>query len=184
MEKIILSGVSMVLAIFLLSQCNSIDNKMSKRNVSFFEVPLVCGAAPNIGCGSKSKPILLGLEEQEEITEAWLNRPGTIIAIVWNKSTDIELRNNAADEIFKKNKIKVEEINGNQYENLSTEFENKKDWLRGEEVDQLSKEEANQITERLVARTSHKTPLAKDKSENLTKELVKVFTTRFTKRYL
>src|SRR6266550_2309017 len=36
-----------------------------------------------IGCGSASKPILLDLERQAGVLEAWLNRAGTIIAVVW-----------------------------------------------------------------------------------------------------
>ena len=34
------------------------------ERVSIYRVPLVCPAAPSIGCGSKSKPILLELESQ------------------------------------------------------------------------------------------------------------------------
>lgn len=31
----------------------------SMQIVSFYNVPLVCGAAPEIGCGSRAKPVLL-----------------------------------------------------------------------------------------------------------------------------
>ena len=55
--------------------------------ISFYEVPLVCPAAPEIGCGSRSKPILLQLEREEAVAEAWLNRPGTVIAVVWKPET-------------------------------------------------------------------------------------------------
>jgi hypothetical protein len=53
-------------------------------NVSFYKVPLVCPAAPHIGCGSASKPLLLGLEHSEVVSEAWLNRAGTVMAVVWS----------------------------------------------------------------------------------------------------
>src|SRR5437660_11953669 len=53
--------------------------------VSFYEVPLVCPAAPQIGCGSASKPLLLECERSDVVSEAWLNRAGTIMAIVWSQ---------------------------------------------------------------------------------------------------
>ena len=51
--------------------------------ISVFKAPLVCPAAPQIGCGGASKPILLDLERQPGVAEAWLNRGGTIISVVW-----------------------------------------------------------------------------------------------------
>src|SRR5258708_36306156 len=52
--------------------------------ITFYDVPLVCGAAPAIGCGSRAKPLLMELEQPTAIKEAWLNRAGTIVAIVWS----------------------------------------------------------------------------------------------------
>src|SRR5260221_13598629 len=51
--------------------------------ITFYDIPLVCGAAPAIGCGSRAKPLLMDLERQAAIREAWLSRAGTIVAIVW-----------------------------------------------------------------------------------------------------
>src|SRR5215831_5535476 len=53
-------------------------------DVSFYKVPLVCPAAPHIGCGSASKPLLVELERSGVVAEAWLNRAGTVMAIVWS----------------------------------------------------------------------------------------------------
>src|SRR5260221_7722503 len=50
--------------------------------ITFYDVPLVCGAAPAIGCGSRANPLLIALEQPTAIKEAWLNRAGTIVAIV------------------------------------------------------------------------------------------------------
>jgi hypothetical protein len=58
--------------------------------VVFYDVPLVCGAAPSIGCGSRAKPLLIDLEQQAPIREAWLNRTGTIVAIVWRGQPRME----------------------------------------------------------------------------------------------
>jgi hypothetical protein len=47
-----------------------------RERISLFSVPLVCEAAPEIGCGSRSKPILLELQRQPEIAEAWVKAQG------------------------------------------------------------------------------------------------------------
>src|SRR5262252_1882246 len=51
-------------------------------NVGFYKAPLVCPAAPHIGCGSASKPLLLELERSDVVSEAWLNRARTVMAIL------------------------------------------------------------------------------------------------------
>jgi len=183
MKKILLMVAIIVSTTLIFNQCNSLDSKTSTNDISFYKVPLVCGAAPDIGCGSRSKPVLIGLEEQKEISEAWLNRSGAIIAIVWNRSNDLSSRNNATDEIFKKNKINVKEIDENEYTHLLKDFENKKDWYRSEEVDELSKEEASLIAARLIARTNLKTTLTNTKIVNLKREITGILITRFTKKY-
>ena len=61
-----------------------------EESITFYDVPLVCGAAPSIGCGSRAKPLLLDLERQPAIKEAWLNRTGTVVAIVWRGPAQME----------------------------------------------------------------------------------------------
>jgi copper chaperone CopZ len=67
--------------------------------VSFFKVSLQCLAAPQIGCGSVSKPILLQLEKEQGVLEAWLNRAGTTMAVVWNAEADAEMRRSVTAEL-------------------------------------------------------------------------------------
>src|SRR5439155_3012835 len=67
--------------------------------ISLFKVSLQCPAAPQIGCGSASKPILLDLERQPGVIEAWLNRAGTMIAVVWKPDSDAEMRRNVTAEL-------------------------------------------------------------------------------------
>src|SRR5258708_39606029 len=67
--------------------------------VSVFKAPLVCPAAPQIGCGSASKPILLDLEKPPGVIEAWLNRAGTRIAVVWKPESDPEARRDVVAEL-------------------------------------------------------------------------------------
>ena len=80
--------------------------------VSFYEAPLVCPAAPEIGCGSRSKPILLQLEQEQSVAEAWLNRPGTVIAVVWKPETKRKERTAAFEAVSKKEELKANELKG------------------------------------------------------------------------
>jgi hypothetical protein len=67
-------------------------DKTPPNRVSLFQVPLQCPAAPEIGCGSKAKPILAALERDSTITEAWLNKAGTVLAVVGAENSTPESR--------------------------------------------------------------------------------------------
>ena len=77
--------------------------------ITFYDASLVCGAAPAIGCGSRSTPLLLDLEEHRATSEAWLNRAGTIIGIVWSGPPRTEA---VAKPLFKKHEIQNRNCEG------------------------------------------------------------------------
>jgi hypothetical protein len=77
----------------------------NQKIIAFYE-PLVCGAAPSIGCGSRAKPLLIDLERQAPIKEAWLNRTGTIVAIVWRGQARME---EVGKPVFEKHEIEFTE---------------------------------------------------------------------------
>src|SRR3989441_2389772 len=132
--------------------------------ISVFKAPLVCPAAPQIGCGSASKPILLDLERQPVVLEAWLNRAGTIISVVWKPDSDAETRRNVAAELKEDH---ATELEGKSRDNAVKNFLSGKGWYRGADVDRLSEEEADIIAARLVRWMQAKTALPKDKAEGL-----------------
>ena len=132
--------------------------------ISVFKVPLVCPAAPQIGCGSASKPILLDLERQPGVLEAWLNRAGTIISVVWKPDSDAETRRNVTAELKEDH---ATELEGKSRDNAVKDFLSGKGWYRGADVDRLSEEEADIIAARLVRWVQAKTALPKDKAEEL-----------------
>src|SRR2546429_5118432 len=99
--------------------------------VSVFKAPLVCPAAPQIGCGSASKPILLDLERQPVVLEAWLNRAGTIISVVWKPDSDAETRRNVAAELKEDH---ATELEGKSRDNAVKNFLSGKGWYRGADV--------------------------------------------------
>src|SRR6266496_859669 len=132
--------------------------------VGFFKVSLQCLAAPQIGCGSVSKPILLQLEKEQGVLEAWLNRAGTTIAVVWKAGADAGMRRSVTAELEEDH---ATEIQGPSRDETLKDFLSGKGWYRGADVDRLSEEEAGIIATRLVRRVQAKTALAKDKAEGL-----------------
>ena len=112
--------------------------------ITFYDVPLVCGAAPAIGCGSRVKPLLMDLERQFAIEEAWLNRAGTIVAIVWSEAAQTA---EVAKPIFKKREVRYKE----RRDDRPISFQKEGSRFRGAEVDRLSQEEAREIAETSVA---------------------------------
>jgi len=132
--------------------------------VSVFKAPLVCPAAPQIGCGSASKPILLDLEKQPGVFEAWLNRAGTIIAVVWKPESDAETRSKVATGL---KEDRATELQGDSRDKAVQDFLSGNGWYHGADVDRLSEEEADIIAARLVRWVRAKTVLANDKAEGL-----------------
>ena len=63
-------------------QCNS---PPQTEGISFYSVPLKCGAATDIGCGSRIKPLFIDTEKEKSIKESWTSRQGTVIAIIWSE---------------------------------------------------------------------------------------------------
>src|SRR5438445_7822843 len=132
--------------------------------VSVFKAPLVCPAAPQIGCGSASKPILLDLEKQPGVLEAWLNRAGTTIAVVWKPESDAETRRKVVAELKEDH---ATELQGDSRDESLKDFLSGKGWYHGADVDRLSEEEADIIAARLVRWVQAKSSLPKDTAEGL-----------------
>jgi hypothetical protein len=137
---------------------------LTADRISVFKAPLVCPAARQIGCGSASKPILLDLERQPGVLEAWLNRAGTTISVVWKPESNAEARRNVAAELKEDH---ATEMHGKSRDDAVKDFLSGKGWYRGADVDRLSEEEADIIAARLVRWVQAKTPLAKDKAAGL-----------------
>lgn len=126
------------------------DNIVYHHDVlSFFEVPLICYAAKAIGCGSRSKPALLKLEECSAIKEAWMNRTGTTFTVVWESKEQVNV--DTAVLILAANDVNGTLItNQSSVDSIRTSFETRKGWYKGAEVDSLSLEEAETIAKRTI----------------------------------
>ncbi len=149
------------------------DNTRSKvESVSFYETPLVCNAAPEIGCGSRAKPALLALEKSPAVKEAWLNRAGTIIAIVWKDKVQSE---KVARPILEENNIEFTELSPKDATVHKKEFRKSNAWFRGADVDVLSREEATTIAENTVKFALESNLITKEEAEKIRKEVEAYF---------
>lgn len=149
MKKLILLSCSL-LAVLALT-FNSCSNKQQAGIISFYEVPLVCGAAPEIGCGSRIKPFFIDTEKEKQIKESWSNREGTVIAIVWNETIDENSRENLIQPLFKKHTIDAKLISDDtEIAELTASLKGKDQWYKGMDVDKLSLEEAGVIAETMT----------------------------------
>ncbi|MBI2753753.1 MAG: DUF3330 domain-containing protein [Betaproteobacteria bacterium] len=123
-----------------------------RGEISVFQVRLRCEAEPKIGCGLRAKPVLQDLERVPGIREAWLSRDGNLIAVVMTATGSGTKVANAARAVFRKHRIAVEALRGEQFAKALGDFAVRSTWHRGADVDRLSEEEARIIAARLVAR--------------------------------
>ncbi len=139
--------------------------QLSSDRVGLYHVDLVCPAAPLIGCGSVAKPLLLELERSTNVSEAWLNRSGTVIAVVWKQKTTAAHRAKSLESSLQGQKFV--EIKDKAREKLLAGFFSGNGWFRGGDVDRLSEEEAGIIAGRLVRRIRKQITLSAEKSKAL-----------------
>lgn len=165
-------------SLIILSVAQAVDTPpqaATPERMTIFQVSLQCPAAPQIGCGSSAKPILLQLEHDSTVREAWLNRTGTLIAVVWKSEPTSEARRGLASRLrtagcCAREQV-VTELQGEVREAALKDFQSGQGWYRGAEVDHLSEEEAGVIAARVVRRVEARTALAKAKEERLRRTL-------------
>lgn len=120
--------------------------------VSFYEAPLVCHAAPSIGCGSKAKFMLVDLEKYNDAVEgAWLNKTGTVVAVKWNTKTEEDKKTEIIKEVSTNHNIELTTLAQTEATGYAKTFPNSSVWYKGKEVDKLSKEEAGIIAMNTIA---------------------------------
>jgi hypothetical protein len=136
---------------------------------SFYSVALACPAAPAIGCGSAAKPVLLELESSNIVSEAWLNRAGTLLAIVWSESSTSKQRSQIIQTCLKEKDVQARSLSGAAKRRALKDFESGNAWYRGAAVDQLSEEEAGIVARRWVTRIRERVVMPDPKAEVLEK---------------
>jgi hypothetical protein len=185
MQKITMASmVGSIVPLCFAQAANTATQLPTPDRVSVFKVSLQCLAAPEIGCGSASKPILLELERDPAVEQAWLNRAGTLIAVVWKSKPNAQTRQDLASRLRSAGcctrDADINEVQGEARNQALKEFQSRQGWYRGADVDRLSEEEAGIIAARLVRRVEAKTTLAKDKAERLRDALAEALRKCFT----
>jgi hypothetical protein len=142
------------------------NNSTNMESITFFDVPLVCAAAPAIGCGSRAKPLLMELEQRTAIKEAWLNRAGTIVAIVWSGPACTK---EVAKPVFETHDIQYWE-QGDDRKTIGS-FRIEGNWFRGAEVDRLSLDEARVIAETSVSAAARERLVSVEEGAHIKSEI-------------
>jgi len=155
------------------------ESTSSFDRVSFFEVPLECGAAEALGCGSAAKPTLSELDSTGDVAQARINRPGTLLAVVWRTSN---VRSDSAVEaLFEKHKLAAAVLKGEAREKALQEFKSG-EWYGAGDVDRLSEREARVIAARLVNRAKGRIDLTPGRRSALTEDLAVALARHLTQK--
>ena len=150
------------------------------ERVTFYQVDLVCPAAPKIACGSRAKPVLLGLVADSRVEGAWLNEAGTRVAIAW-KDAGRMMTVEQLNELLAEKGLSARELGGESRKALVQSLRGS-GWYDAESVDKLSAQEAGIIAERLVKRLAARTTVTVDQQRQLRGAIETVFHDRFGKK--
>ena len=115
------------------------------------------------------------LQKAPGIKEAWLNRSGTTIALVWEEGTAPTLKHTLVTGIFEKHQVGAKELSADNYAATLTSFEQRENWLKGSEVNELSKEEASIIADQIIKAVKDKTALSFEQEEKLHQKVTDTF---------
>ncbi len=159
---------------------SSLVPRIETRSLTFYAAPLVCNAAPQIGCGSRAKPILLDLMQNSRIAEAWLNRSGTTIAIVWTEAVKDSLQAAITLDVFGRHDFEASLLQSADAEAALFDFSNSGQWYRGRDVDRLSIEEAALTTEVILNKLAEFQDLSREIRYPMSEEIRQVLIRWFT----
>lgn len=137
----------------------------------FYRVGLACEAAPGIGCGIRSKPVLQGLERSERVAGAWLSRSGGVLAVRWRSRADEDVRL-IASAFTAEDCACIEKISGaSECRSLLESLAAGGDWYGAADIDRLSVEEAVVVAERVVRRMAAAAALNQEEHARLVKSI-------------
>jgi len=172
--NVILLGATLVSPAFAGRQESAAGRTAASDRTTFYEVPLKCPAAPQIACGGRSKPVLFALERRPAVAEAWVNRSGTVVAVVWKADSTAAARTAVIDDIASLHDLPFRELGKDERLAPEQTFASRTDWYRSADTGKLSEEEARIIAARLVRRLVAEAPTAAPKAESLSMRLFDV----------
>jgi hypothetical protein len=144
---------------------SQINNQTTNlQHVTFYRVPLVCEAASHLGCGTLAKPVLLAIEGEKAVSEAWLNREGTMLAVVWPDQLAHRSSSGRVLGILRQHGLMGAEFGESERLDALKSFASGRDWYRPTGLHRLSDEEAQVIAARIIARLRGKMPMTLDQA--------------------
>ncbi len=150
---------------------------VAQERITIYSVPLRCPLVDGLGCGSMAKPVLSELEREPSVAEAWIDHSGTKLALVWKKDEGASKRAEVVEAVSKTTKLN--ELSGAERESAIKEIQSGPRWYRARDVDELSREEAESVTQRLLDNIDAAEPLPKDKRDLLSANFTKTLKRRF-----
>lgn len=143
---------------------------VAQERITIYSVPLRCPLVAGLGCGSMAKPVLSELERKASVAKAWLDHSGTKLALVSKRAKVIA----AVSKITKLN-----ELSGAECENALKDIQSGPRWYRARDIDELSREEAESVTRRLLDSIDAVEALPKEKRDLLWASFTKTLKRRF-----
>lgn len=134
---------------------------VAQERITIYSVPLRCPLVDGLGCGSMAKPVLVELERKRSVAEAGLDHSGTKLVLVWKAGEGPAKRAEVVATISKTTKLS--ELSGADRESALKDIQSGPRWYRARDVDELSREEAESVTHRLLDSINAAEPLPKDK---------------------
>jgi copper chaperone CopZ len=142
-------------------------------------VPLGCNAVPELGCGSRIKPLFIESAKQKDIKESWVNHEGTVIAFIW---ADDKPNNDLAEQLFKQFEIDASLINDKKrISDLTADLKGKGKWYNEFGVDNLSIEEAGYISKAIVNSLVSNNIIKEEQAKSMMEDLDSYFKSELIK---
>jgi hypothetical protein len=94
---------------------------------------------------------MIDLMNDVSVREAWLNRQGTVMAVIWKAEADENRRQEAIKVVFAAHGLPATKLTGTDGAGLYESFASREGWYLGSAVDALSIEEAGVIADQVVA---------------------------------
>jgi copper chaperone CopZ len=154
--------------------------KVANTAITFYEAPLVCHAAPSIGCGSKAKFMLVDMEKYNDAIEgAWLNKTGTVVAVKWNTNVNEGKKVEIIKTVSTDHNIALTIVASTEATEYAKSFPNSNEWFKGKEVDKLSKEGAVIIAQNTIASYKAKKLIKPSFEKKLQADIEKIYADLF-----
>jgi hypothetical protein len=145
--------------------------------ISVYDVPLRCPLVDGLGCGSMAKPFLTELERKPNVAEAWIDHSGTRLAVMWKANISRPARARVVEDVSKITKLS--ELSDGARQLALQSIRSGSGWYRANNVDELSREEAESVARRLLDIVNAAEPLSQPKRERLMTSFTEILKRKF-----